>query len=361
VPAVRAGWSPGSNDTVRVSADLRLRYESDWDSRAADGTEREDRDRLRIRARVSTTWDPVESLRLGARVRTGDRDSQQSPHITVEDFTDQDKGVRQVLFDQYYVRAESAETWAWGGRNSAPHWKQNEFFWDDDVTLLGGAGGTGWDTDGGSLKVIGGYFGLPDGGVEFHGGAMAAGQLVWSGTFDGSALTAAGGVFAMEGDPGAEYLRNGNGDRDYTVWVFNLQGKRPVRDNPLTLGVDLMVNSESYDADDPDPFTAANHDETTGYVASAEYGQLKAPGDWLLGYAFASIEALAVNAAYAQDDWVRWGSASQTDSSDLKGHELRIAYVPAARMSLMARLFVAEAITSDQDGNRIRFDWNYTF
>ncbi|MGB5474944.1 MAG: hypothetical protein WBQ78_15895 [Gammaproteobacteria bacterium] len=45
----------------------------------------------------------------------------------------------------------------------------------------------------------------------------------------------------------------------------------------------------------------------------------------------------------------------------MKGHELRAAYGLGDGMNLMARLYLVEAITSVEDGNRFRIDFNYSF
>jgi hypothetical protein len=90
-------------------------------------------------------------------------------------------------------------------------------------------------------------------------------------------------------------------------------------------------------------------------------GGTKEAGDWQFGAWYTRIEALAVNPSYAQDDWVRWGSATQTDSSDLKGFELRAAVGLGHGQNLMARLYLVEAITSQQDGKRFRIDYNVGF
>lgn len=42
----------GEDSSLKFSGDLRLRLEQDWDSRRGDGTERDDRLRLRGRARL---------------------------------------------------------------------------------------------------------------------------------------------------------------------------------------------------------------------------------------------------------------------------------------------------------------------
>lgn len=345
---------------VKLQADFRLRYEADWDSRRSDGAKRADRDRLRIRARFGLTYQPVTKLTFGFRFRTGSFDSQQSPHITIVDFNDNPTGDKHVLLDKWYAKYSGKNVSAWGGRNSFPFWTQNELFWDEDVTPAGAAVEVRVPGKKTSLSLNGGFFALPDGGVSF-GGQLGAGQAVLTVKAGEAKLTAAGGVFKFWGDARTKNLRNGNGARDYTLWVGSLQAQvRPHR-IPLTLGLDVMHNGESYSRNDPDPFTAAHQNQKDGFVVSTTLGQLKQRGDWLAAYYYARIEALAVNASYAQDDWVRWGSATQTDSSDLKGHEFRLAYALSKSANLVARLYLVQAVTSAQDGKRFRLDFNYRF
>ncbi len=153
--------------------------------------------------------------------------------------------------------------------------------------------------------------------------------------------------------------------RDYTIWVGNIQAKWKAGNIPLTLGLDIIHNSEDYSDADIDPFfsvtDAVDPDDTDGYVLSLKAGQLKAAGDWLGAYYYARIETFAVNSSYAQDDWVRWGSATESRGSNMRGHELRLARAFAKNMNLVARLYIVEAITNKEDGNRLRVDFNYKF
>jgi hypothetical protein len=345
---------------VKVFGDFRLRFESDWDSKRADGIKREDRQRLRIRARLGANLTPIPDLSFGFRIRSGPRESQQSPHFTIADFSNNPTGPKSVVWDKWFVKVKGGEASAWAGRNSFPFWKQNELFWDDDATPAGLAVRYERGLGDGTVTANAGYFALPD-GMELFNGYLGAGQLVYSTELRGVKLTAAGGGFFFDGRQRAEILRNGNGARDYTIWIGTLQAKTDVFGIPVTLGIDGMHNSEDYSAADPDPFTAANHDETDGYVASITFGKLKERGDWLLAYYYAYIETLAVNASYAQDDWMRWGSATQTDGSDFDGHEFRAAVALGKNTNLLARLYVVEALTSVQDGKRFRLDFNFKF
>ncbi len=296
---------------------------------------------------------------MGLRLRSGSLDSQQSPHVTFHDFDGNPTGDAHLFPDRWFVRFDGSRGWAWLGRNSFPFWQPSEFFWDDDVTPAGLAAGYDLDAGGAEVSLRAAYLTPPDGGVDFHGD-LAAGQVVVR-SRRGAGLTAASGLYLFDGEPGAEHLRNGNGVRDYSLWVTSLQAVPEVGGRPLTLALDWMRNLEDYAADDPDPFTARHHDQTDGFTATLRWGRTRERGDWLVGYSYARIETLAVHASYAQDDWFRWGSATQTDSSDYRGHELRFAYAFRPDLNVVARFYSAEALTSVEDGNRFRVDWNYTF
>ncbi len=351
---------------LSFSSDFRFRLEQDFDSRRAGGSERADRLRARVRARLGLTYKASDALSFGLRLRSGSDGSQQSPHVTMVDFDDNDTGDADFNFDKWYLKAKRGNAWAWVGRNSLPIWKPNEMFWDDDVTPIGV--GFGWSDEVGEksrLSLNGGFFSLPVGMKKFAGEMYLGHLALATRTAAGVGLTLAGGGFfisANEHDVDAAGLRRGNGTRDYSIWVANFQAKLPdVGGRPLALGVDYMTNTETYSATDPDPFTAANRDQTDGYDAHLSWGGTSNRGDWRLGVWWAHIETFAVNASYAQDDWVRWGSATQTDSSDLEGFELRAARKLGGGQAIVARLYLVEAITSGQDGSRFRIDYNFKF
>ncbi|HEX2855618.1 MAG TPA: putative porin [Opitutaceae bacterium] len=344
---------------LTFSADLRLRYEWDWDSQNAAGVARTDRDRARARARAGVGYKFSNEWSFGARARTGNRLSQQSPHLTFnasDDITDD----FEVALDRYYLQFKQGPFLAWGGRNSTPFWQQNEMFWDEDVTPTGIAGSYETKLEQGSLTTTAGAFYLPDGMTKLNGSHLGA-QLKYSLPVKPSQFTLAAGLYRFDGKTGAKNLRNRNGARDYFVGVLSAQWQTPVDGPPLTLGVDLIRNFSDYGATDTAPFAATHADEKNGYVFSMLLGQLKQPRDWQVGYFYAHIETLAVNAAYAQDDWARFGSATQSDLTDFEGHEFRATCVITPRLNSSARLFFVNAITSVQDGSRCRIDLNWKY
>lgn len=344
---------------LQLYGDFRLRQESDWASHTTDGRLRADRDRLRIRLRLGANWNPTSFLSSGLRVRSGSRFSQQSPHITFHDFSGNPTDDPDILLDKWFVQLKARDGSVWVGRNSPSFWKQNELFWDDDVTTGGIGASYRFGKGTSSVTINAGTSALPDGGIEFNG-ALHSGQVVHTGTAGTVGYTAAFGVFRLDGREGSKYLRQDNGKRDYLIWSGNAQAKLRLGGRTLTLGVDLMHNSEDYSGA-KDPFTAANRDQKDGAVVSAHWGQANERTDWQIGYYFARIETLAVNASFAQDDWMRWGTAPQTDASDFKGQEFRFVYVPVNKMDVTARFYLVKAITSVQDGRRFRLDINYKF
>jgi hypothetical protein len=345
------------NTNLTFSADLRLRYEVDWDSQNAAGVERDDRHRGRIRARVGAGYRFSDMWSAGARVRTGDSRSQQSPHLTFVT----DDGARDELdfvVDRYFVQFKHESFAAWGGRNTTPFWQQNELFWDEDVTPTGLAGTYDTALGGGNLTAAAGAFYLPDGGYDLNG-QMLSGQLKFTRPVDSHQFTVAGGLHYMNGEDGANNLIDGNGERDYLIGVASGQWIVPIHKIPLAVGADLFYNFEDYDAEDVAPFPADDTDETLGYVFSVTFGQLRQRNDWLVGYSYAHIETFAVNASYAQDDWVRFGTGAQTAGTDFEGHEIRVGYALSNRVNLLARLYLVDAITTVQDGSRFRLDLNW--
>jgi hypothetical protein len=348
-----------ANTNLTFYGDIRLRYEVDWDSQTAGGVMRDDRHRGRFRGRLGFNYRLTDEWSLGARVRTGHSRSQQSPHLTfVRD--DGDRDDLNFIPDRYFFQYQHKPFTAWGGRNLFPFWQQNELFWDEDVTMTGAAASYDQALNTGALTATAGAFYLPDGGYDVHGQLIGA-QIKYTRPINPSQFTMAAALHYMHGEDEANNLLTRNGEREYLIGVGSAQWSIPIAGRPLALGADLFYNFENYDATDVAPFPSQDDDKRLGYVFSLQYGQLKEKSDWFIGYYYAHIETFAVNASYAQDDWHRFGNGPQTTSSDFQGHEFRVAYALSKNINLMARLYLVEAITTSQDGNRFRLDLNWKF
>jgi hypothetical protein len=352
-----------ATDKFTLYGDARVRAESDWNSQDPNGVARDDRLRLRARLRVGFRFDPNKHWQVGARVRSGAEENQQSPHITLVDLDGNDTGDASFNFDRWYLLGRIQGVEALAGRNNMPFWKQDDMLFDDDVTMIGIT--VRWREESvgpGALSVVGGLFSPPV-GMRATVGTAAAGQVAWHPELARVQWTFAAGLFDFSGDPDdpdAAGLLDGNGTRDYKLFQGCVQARFEAGGRPLVLGGDLLYNLEDYEDDDTDPFTAENFDQVDGYVLLATWGSLDGRG-WQVGWTHARIETFAVHNSYAQDDWVRWGSASQTRASNMKGDEVRFGWAFDPQMNILARLYIAEAITTVEDGMRFRVDFNYTF
>jgi hypothetical protein len=352
------GLPASAESSLDWYGDFRLRLEQDFDSQQASGESRDDRLRARIRLRAGVSYLTESRWQFGARLRTGSDDNQQSAHITIHDFDDNDTGDEDINFDRWFAQRSFDRGYVWVGRNIYPFWNQNELFWDYDATIAGVAGQVRM----GKLLLTGGYFSLPV-GLRDLSGEMAGLQARYDLSFDHHQLTLAAEYLDINSNPGdedGELLLLGNGARDYQLWQLHAQLKFEFDGKPLTFGIDYVVNVEDYD-NPISSFSFINRDENQGHVLAAILGDTKTQGHWLAGYYYIRIEALAVDNSYVQDDWVRWGSTNQTRSSNLKAHEFRYAYAISSNMNLVTRLFLADAITSIEDGKRIRLDFNWRF
>jgi hypothetical protein len=100
------------------------------------------------------------------------------------------------------------------------------------------------------------------------------------------------------------------------------------------LGVDFALNTEGYDDAAAGSYTELHRGEDISYVFSATWGEATQAGDWQVGYSYAYVETFAINNSFAQDDWVRWGTAEQIRNSNFKGHGIHGIVALPARFSL---------------------------
>ena len=354
----------------RLFGDFRLRLEQDWDSLQGDGTERDDRLRLRIRlrggveARISDHWSALVAARSGPDL------SQQSPHITIVDFDDGPTGPYEFNLDRWHLDYDRGGFEAWVGRNELSFWHQDQLFVFDNVTFPGAGASYRQESGKGQLTWNLNYVALPVGMTKTSGTGLF-GQVVYHHDFENWGFTLAGGYFGSDADPDDPdglILLTENSTRDYRVADLVLQYRSRVFGQPYYIGLDYTRNLKNYDDAPTGSFSEFHKDARDGYVVEAQWGNQGKEGDWLFGYYYSYLEALTVHSSYIADDWVRWGNANQVRATNIKGSELRVLYTIFPNMNIFARLFFVDAIdflepgdTTKETGNRLRIEFNWSF
>lgn len=338
--------------------DLRLRYELDYDSVLADGvTPRADRSRLRSRTRLGLKGPLAAGIAFDVRAHLGDRDNQQSPHVTLFQ-NGGDKGTRdEVVFNRLQLKGQGGPLAFTVGRQDLPLWKPHEFLWDDDVYLDGAAAAFKRSSGAATLTAHAGAWFLPDGPVKRaldNRSTLAATQLGLARDFGpGGRLTVAAAVLRIDDDRSA--ANPTNDDLDYTLGALDVAHQFKLGGRAATLGASFYHNWAAGARGDP------RRRANDGVAVFAKLGRFEQPGDVQFAYYYADLEKYAVARFFAQDDWFRFGSASQTRASDYRGHEVRLSWMVRPDVNVVARAYFVDTLSTREEGKRARLDVNYRF
>jgi len=127
----------GQVDTVDqkklvLTGDFRFRIEQDWNSINQNGERRDDRSRLRYRFRFGANYAIDKQSSFGGRIRSGNINDQQGPHVTLGGNQGEFELVS-IGLEKLYYQFKHKNLTAWIGKNSIPLIKLNELFWNDNV------------------------------------------------------------------------------------------------------------------------------------------------------------------------------------------------------------------------------------
>ncbi|GAG26378.1 unnamed protein product, partial [marine sediment metagenome] len=256
-------------------------------------------------------------------VRSGPDKSQQSPHITIVDFDDGPTGPYDFNLDHWYLNYSRGGLSAWAGRNEMSFWHQDDLFIFDNVTYPGAGISYQHGLAAGQLTWNLNYVALPV-GMRKTSGTGLLGQVVYEQNFTDSGVVLAIGYFGTSADPDdpdGSILLTENNTRNYQLANVVLQYHSTILDQPYYVGFDYNRNLKDYDDAAPGSFSQFHQDDRDGYVLEAVLGSQGNKGDWLFGYFYSYLEALALHSSYIADDWVRWGDANQVRATNLKGSE----------------------------------------
>ena len=341
-------------DKLKLYGDVRFRTELDRDSKKNSGAMRADRDRFRFRFRFGFKYALSENFEFGGRIRSGNPDNAQSPHVTLGD----EFNSKSLSIDKAYIKFKKGNFYISAGKNSMNMWEPDEMLWDGDVNPEGIEVGNKFKLgENSKLAVNAGYFivantSVTEGDVTkqtFGKHTNAAfGQLKFCTKLGDNKLILAPGMLKTY-MPGADW--------NYQIFSGFAQFK-------TNMGLNLHVDFFKNLADLKDKVDPNYEDQTSGFAGTIGYAFSK---KFSAKVSYAQIQKYAVIDMFAQDDWVRWGNANMTRSSNFGGFGLVLKYKLAKNMNTQLKFWNVKGLakptgTSDlETGTRIRWDFNIKF
>jgi hypothetical protein len=305
IPAAAEEPADAWSQSVAVSGDIRLRYETIREDDA------ENRDRARFRARVGISADLAPDIKVVFGLASGGDDPVSTNQTFGDGFSSKD-----IAIDLAFVEWSFHEDWALlAGKMQMPWFRAGgtSLVWDSDL-----------NPEGLALKFQHRkYFGSVGSFVVEERADQAETRLntVQAGVdlplSESSALTISLGYFDYtnaigqtpfyDDDPqGNTVDGNGNYVFDYNEVELGAQYKMMIGNWPLTIFGDYVVNTEAGSEDAARTF-------------GVTLGKASKPGSMQFGYAWHDTDADGVNGTYNDSDF----ADGQTDAT---GHYLRARY-----------------------------------
>lgn len=359
-----SGQSDTLSKRVEFVGDMRFRVEHDWNSRTASGSFRDDRTRFRLRGRVGLNFRINAYTTFGTRIRTGNINDQQGPHITLGSGTGE-FGLFQIGFEKAFVNFNFKRTKINLGKFSFPFYKQDELFWNDNVFPDGLSGSYALPIEKvfEKLELTAGHF-----VIRSNNGLLSNDSY-----FQGIQLNApfrvpkSGSYLSYYRFRNISYVPDNFDDvLNYSILNFGAY-YQIIPSRKIVLGFDVYQNFTDYQGFNF--ITEKFKDQKLGLVASIKYGELKKKKDFLIHLYLANLERFSIVDYFAQNDWARWDYSSQNGSgsrlSNMKGFELRLGYAIDHNLNLVLRMYMAEQILTasnfKETGSRIRLDLDAKF
>ena len=332
-------------DTIAISGDLRTRYESF----NIDG--RDDRERSRVRARISLKATPTDNTEVAIGLASGGDDP-----VSTNQSLGGGSSTKDIRLDMAYFKwhARPGLTLT-GGKMKTPFFRPggNGLLWDNDLRPEGLA-----------IRYASNRL-FANGGLHFlesdtrrSNSRIAYGfQTGYKGKIELGQLIAGVSYFKLGADGRGAWFDNnffGNTiacvdascvyNNDFEELELFAELKTTITKYPLTLFVDYVQNQD-----------ASDHD--TAWALGLKLGKASLPRTWEFGYTYQDVEADSLLGLWSDSDF----GGGDTDT---KGHIFKGAWAPNKNWKFGFTYFVNERglhLGEGEDYNRLQIDWAFKF
>lgn len=365
IPITLFAQADSTKSKLSFNADFRFRVEQDWDSRKADGTFRDDRTRFRYRVRAGANYED-KWYSAGIRIRTGRRDKQQDPQLTLgagaEEF-----GTLPIGLEKAFFQGKWENFRFWVGKNTFPYEKSNELFWSDNVFPEGIYVGKRFKINSGVidyLDINGGHFIMSSSGKSLNQDTYFQGLQAHL-SFGAKRFELFPSLYLFKNVPN---IPDGNETFRIDYTILHVGGRlRVLKRSPLIFELDYYQNLQDYTRVDSIPSNL--RDQKSSVVVALKYGDPKQKGDWEFAATYAYLQQYSAVDFMAQNDWARWDYSAfgSPDGrlTNFNGIELVAGFMINKMAALKMKYYLVEQLVpygiTNETGSRIRLDLDVNF
>ncbi|MBT8141254.1 MAG: putative porin [Gammaproteobacteria bacterium] len=342
-----ATYAENWSDSIKVKGDFRYRMEK------IDQEGREERDRSRLRARISLDAKVNDTVKVGVRLASGSDD----PVSTNQSF-DKFASTKDFGLDRAFVAWTPAKgSTIIAGKMANPFYLPNKslLVFDGDLNPEGLA----YKYSNAGFFANVGRFNL-DECSSCDDSYMTGGQVGYGYKMgNGSKLTFGASLFSYDLNSDEVELPDA-----YSVTEIFADYSTKLVGRPFVVYADYAVNSDADKVTDQLAALGINEDLDAGYEVGFKYGSAKNAGEWQFGYLYKSADALAVFPLFTDSDFGGGGA-------DVDGHVVKVAYAINKNFTVGINQYVnqnslsADAdndpLTNALDYNRTMLDFKFKF
>lgn len=327
-----------SAQATKIDGSVLLRYENETAQ-----INLSPRKRLRAIAAIGVTSQFNDYWSFTAQVRTGLKNKQNVPAITLYQITDQSEGGKNVYLSRFYAKAKFDDMTLLVGKIPWKTQQITDLFWDRDLNPIGihidynlGAGD--------SFKFA--TF-KPLDGASHTVGHMSIFQYQKQLSTDFGQLTLSPWFVDYRGDAGGVYAKK---DTQFDNQFIRFSGA--IKRGEWQLGTDIGLSIK----DTPLEFRDEYSNQKLSYTFELKHGGLKNIGDYLTQLKYLHVERFSVVTEFAQN------ASSRFATSNFKGWDLRIRHKVSKKLWVGGRLSRTQRLLgSPEQSVRFRLETKYSF
>lgn len=327
-----------SSQAMDISANLLLRYENETDQ-----INLTPRKRVRAIGSLGITSHLNENWSWVAEARTGLKNKQNVPAITLYQITDQAEGDKDIFLSRLYTKVKFSKVTMFIGKIPWKTQQVTDLFWDRHLNPIG----IHFDyAVGQGNKVIFTTF-KPLDGAKNTIGHMSIVQYQKKLSTDFGQLTLSPWLVDYRGQSGAKFAKK---DTQFDNQFVRLSAA--IKRGEWQLGTDIGWSTKSLPSSVSKDFAK----QKLSYTFEIKKGGLKNIGDYLTQLKYLYVERFSVVSEFAQN------ASSRFATSNFKGLDLRVRHKLSKRLWVGGRLSKTKRlIGSPEQSVRFRVEAKYSF